>query len=71
MKKYILFFAIYKLGKKIIEKYKFHQYKSPVSMKDVNISKIVLSKRVSFGKKNRKYFIDYKYFKTEYIYKRF
>ena len=67
MKKYILFFTIHKLGKKIIEKYKFHQYKSPVSIKNVNISKIVLSKRVSFGKKDRKYFIDYKYFKTECI----
>ena len=34
-------------------------YKSPVLINDKNLSKIVLSNRVPFGKKGCKYFIGY------------
>ena len=40
-----------------VEKYKFHQYKSPFSINDVDISKIVLSNSVTFSKKGFKKFI--------------
>ena len=33
-----------------IEKYKFHQLKSPISINNIDINKIVASNRVSFGK---------------------
>ena len=39
------------------EKYKFHKRKSPIS---IDINEIVVSNNVSFGKKDFKYFIDYK-----------
>ena len=38
---------------------KFHQHKRPVSIKNINIDKIVVSNKVSFGKKGFKYFIGY------------
>ena len=41
-----------------IEKYKFHQYKSPISINNVDINKIVVSNKVSFNKNDFKYFID-------------
>ena len=34
-----------------VEKYKFHQHKSPLLTYDVDISKIVVSSEFSFGKK--------------------
>ena len=40
-----------------IEEYKFHQYKGPVSINNVDINKIVVSNNFPF----EKYFIDYKY----------
>ena len=43
-----------------IQKQKFHQYKRPISIKNIDIKKIVVSNKVSFGKKGSKYFIDYK-----------
>ena len=43
-----------------IEKYKFQQHKSPISIDNIGIEKIVVSNKVSFGKKNFKYFIGYK-----------
>ena len=43
-----------------IETYKFHQNKSPFSIDNIDINKIVVSNKVSFGKKNFKYFIGYK-----------
>ena len=43
-----------------IEKYKFHQHKSPCLIDSVDINKIVVANKVSFGKKDFKYFIDYK-----------
>ena len=42
-----------------VEKHRFHQYKSPILINDVDIGKIVVSNRVSFGKKGCKYFIVY------------
>ena len=43
-----------------IEKYKFHQHKNPFSINNIDINKIVVSNKVSFGKKDLKYFIGYK-----------
>ena len=43
-----------------LEKQKFQQYKRPISIKNININKIVVSNKVSFGKKGFKYFISYK-----------
>ena len=43
-----------------IEKYKFYQDKSPILINNVNINKIVVSNKFSFGKKDFKYFIGYK-----------
>ena len=63
-KNYKKFIPIHKMGTEIItfgnikvEKYKFHQYKSPFSINDVDISKIVLSNSVTFNKKGFKKFI--------------
>ena len=43
-----------------IEKHKFYQHKSPISIGDVDINKIIVSNKVPFGKKGFKYFIGYK-----------
>ena len=44
-----------------MEKQKFHKrHKSPISIKNIDIKKIVVSNKVSFGKKGFKYFICYK-----------
>ena len=40
-----------------IEKQKFHQHKKPILIKNVGIKKIVVSNKVSFGKKSFKNFI--------------
>ena len=43
-----------------IEKNKFYRYKSPIfEKKDVDIEKVLISKKVSFGEKNCNYFIGY------------
>ena len=42
-----------------IEKYKFHQYKSPVSIDNIDVNKIVVSNKISFGKNGFKHFIGY------------
>ena len=36
-----------------IEKQKYYQHKSPISIKNIDINKIVVSDKVSFGKKKR------------------
>ena len=41
------------------EKHKFHQQKDPISINNTDINKIVVSSKVSFGKKDFKYFIGY------------
>ena len=43
-----------------IEQNKFHQYKGPISIKDIDINKIVGSNKFPFGKQDFKYFIGYK-----------
>ena len=43
-----------------IKKQKSHQYKRPISIKDIDINKRVVSNKVSFAKKCFKYFIAYK-----------
>ena len=40
-----------KFGDTEIKKHKFHQYKGSISIKNININKIVVSNKVSFGKK--------------------
>ena len=47
-----------------VEKYKFHLRKSPISIHNVDISKIVESTKFPFGKKGFKYFVGYKDAKT-------
>ena len=43
-----------------IEEYRFHQYKSPFSINNIDINKIVLSNQFTFGKQDFKCFIGYK-----------
>ena len=49
--------TIIKFGDIEIEKQKFHQHKRPISIKNIDINKIVVSNKVSFGKN---VFIGYK-----------
>ena len=51
---------IIKFGDTEIQKQKFHQYKEPISIKTIDINTIVVSNKVSFGKKVFKYFTGYK-----------
>ena len=41
-----------------ITKYKFHQNKSPISINDIDINKIVLSNKLPFGKQDFRFFIQ-------------
>ena len=43
-----------------IDIYKFHQYKSPILIDYIDINKIVVSNKISYGKNDFKYFIGYK-----------
>ena len=43
-----------------IEEYKFHQNKSPISISDIDINKIVVSNNLPFGKPDFKDIIGYK-----------
>ena len=43
-----------------VEKYKFRQHKSPFLIDNIDINKILVSNKVSFGKKNFEYFVGYK-----------
>ena len=43
-----------------MKKEKFHQHKRLISIKSIDINKIVVSNKVSFGKKGFKYLIGYK-----------
>ena len=52
--------AITNFGNIEIEKQKFHQHKRPITIKRIDINKIVVSNKVSFGKKGFKYFTGYK-----------
>ena len=51
---------IIKFGDIEIEKQKCHQFKRPISIKCIYIDKIVVSNKISFGKKSFKYFDGYK-----------
>ena len=51
---------IIKYGDTEIEEYEFHQYKSPISINDIDINEIVVSNKFPFGKQDFKYFIGYK-----------
>ena len=51
---------IIKFGDNEIKKQIFHQYKIPISIKNIDTNKIVVSNKVSFGKKDFKYFIGFK-----------
>ena len=42
-----------------IVKQKIHSRKNPISVFDVNMDRIVVSNRISFGKKSFEYFIGY------------
>ena len=44
-----------------IEKNKFYSNKTPIYLKDVDIEKVLVSNKISFGGKNYKYFIGYLY----------
>ena len=43
-----------------IEKYKFKQYKRPILIDNIDVNKIVVSNKISFGKNGFKYFIGNK-----------
>ena len=43
-----------------IEECDFHRYKSPISINDIGINKIVVSSKLPFGKQDFKHFIGYK-----------
>ena len=49
-----------KFGDTEIQKQKLHQHKAPISIKNIDINKIVVSNKVSFGEKAFKHFIGYK-----------
>ena len=51
---------IIKLDETEIEEYKFHQCKSPISIKNIVIDKIVVSNEFTFGKHDFNHFIGYK-----------
>ena len=42
------------------EKYKFHQHKRSILIDNIDVNKIVVSNKISFGKKDFKCFIGYK-----------
>ena len=48
-----------KFGDIEIQKQKFHQHKRLISIKNIDINKIVVSNKASFGRKGFKYLILY------------
>ena len=44
-----------------IERDKFYHHKSPIFLNDTDIEKVLVSKTISCGERNYKYFIDYLY----------
>ena len=51
--------AIIKFGDNKIKKQKLHQYKKSISIKNIDINKILVSNKVFFDKKGFKYFTGY------------
>ena len=43
-----------------LKNHKFHQYKGPILIKNIDINKIVIHNKISFNKPVFKYFIGYK-----------
>ena len=43
-----------------IEEYEFHQPKNPILINEIDIDKIIVSKKFSFGQQDSKYLIGYK-----------
>ena len=43
------------------EKNRFYRNKTPIFFRDVDIEKVLVSNKISFGEKNYKYFIGYLY----------
>ena len=43
-----------------IEEYRFHQYKRPISINNIDINKMIASNKFLFDKQDFKYFIGYK-----------
>ena len=60
MKSYLKMEMIIKFVDIEIEKQKFYQHKESILIKNIDINKIVVSNKVSFGKKRSKYLIGYK-----------
>ena len=59
----------YKMGKENlrfgdikIEKHKFYLDENPVSLEHVDIENLTVSKKISSGRKNCRYFIGYQYY---------
>ena len=48
------------LGETEVEKHQFHKHKKPISLYDVDINKVLVSNKVSFGERGFKHFIGYK-----------
>ena len=44
-----------------IEEFEFHKYKSPISIKVIDINEIAVSNKFHFGKQDIKYFSGYRY----------
>ena len=44
-----------------LKKINFYRHKSPIFKKDVDTEKVLVSNKISSGKKNYKYFIGYLY----------
>ena len=44
-----------------LKKNKFHQHKTPICLRDVDIEKVLVSNKISFIEKIYKYFIGYLY----------
>ena len=60
MKAYIKMEKVINFGDIEIQRQEFYQHKGPISIKIIDIDKIVVSNEVSFGEKGFKYFIGYK-----------
>ena len=52
--------TVKKFGDTEIEKQKCYQHKRPISIKNIDINKIVVSNKAYFAKKSFIYFIGYK-----------
>ena len=44
-----------------LKKNKFYHHKTPILLKDVDIEKVLVFNKISFGEKSYKYFIGYLY----------